>query len=48
VYCLCLGAELLFNTDIEYDYVTCNIMLSNKTFGIIYFSPIILVLDIIS
>jgi hypothetical protein len=39
VYCLCLGAELDFNLDphFEYDYVTCNIMLGNKTLGIIYF-----------
>jgi hypothetical protein len=39
VYCLCLGAELVSNMDpyFEYDYITCHIMLGNKTFGIIYF-----------
>jgi hypothetical protein len=39
VYCLCLGPELVsFNMDpyFEYDYITCNIMLGNKTLGIIY------------
>jgi hypothetical protein len=40
VYSLCLAAELVFNMDpyFEYDYITCNIMLGNKTLGIIYFS----------
>jgi hypothetical protein len=40
VYCLCSGTELVFfNMDpyFEYDYTTCNIMLGNKTHGIIYF-----------
>jgi hypothetical protein len=39
VYCLCFGAELAFNMDLnfEYDYITRNIMLCNKTLGIIYF-----------
>jgi hypothetical protein len=39
VYYLCLGGELVFNMDpyFEYDYITCNIMLGNKTLGIIYF-----------
>jgi hypothetical protein len=33
-----LSAKLVFNTDLyfEYDYITCNIILSNKTLGIIY------------
>jgi hypothetical protein len=39
VYCLCLGAELMFNIHpyFEYHYITCNIMLGNTTLGIIYF-----------
>jgi hypothetical protein len=40
VYCLCLGAELVFfNMDpcFVYDYITRNIMLGNKTLGIVYF-----------
>jgi hypothetical protein len=39
VYYLCLGAELVFNMDpyVEYDHITCNIMLGNKILGIIYF-----------
>jgi hypothetical protein len=38
VYCVCLGAELIFNMDphFEYDYITYNIMLGNKTLCIIY------------
>jgi hypothetical protein len=38
VYCLCLGAEHVLNMDpyVEYDYITCSIMLGNKTLGIIY------------
>jgi hypothetical protein len=37
VYCLCLDGELVFNMDphFEYDYRTCNIILDNKTHGII-------------
>jgi hypothetical protein len=38
VYTSCLGAEFFFlNPYFEYDYVTCNVMLCNKTPGIIYF-----------
>jgi hypothetical protein len=39
VYCLCLGVELVFNVDpyCGYGYITCNIMLGNKTLGIICF-----------
>jgi hypothetical protein len=39
VYCLCLGAEIIFNMDLcfEYDYIKCNIMLGNKTLGSIHF-----------
>jgi hypothetical protein len=38
VYCLCLGAELYFNMvpNFEYDYVICNIMLSNKILDIMH------------
>jgi hypothetical protein len=37
VYCLCLGADPIFNMDpyFEYDYITFNIMLGNKTLGIV-------------
>jgi hypothetical protein len=36
---VCSGAELVFNMDpyFGYDYMMCNIMLGNKTVGIIYF-----------
>jgi hypothetical protein len=40
VYCLFSSGELVFNTDLyfEYDYITYNIMLGNKTtLSIIYF-----------
>jgi hypothetical protein len=39
VYFLCLRAELVFNIDLyfEHAYMACNIMLSNRTLGIIYF-----------
>jgi hypothetical protein len=39
VYYLYVGAEFVFNMDpyFEYDYITCNIVLGNKTLGIIYF-----------
>jgi hypothetical protein len=38
VYCLWLGAELVFNMDpyFEYDYITYNIVFRNKILGIIY------------
>jgi hypothetical protein len=39
MYCLFLGAGLVFNMGpyFEYDYITCNIMLGNKTSCIFYF-----------
>jgi hypothetical protein len=38
VYCLCLGTELVFliRFHVLDDYITCDIMLGNKTLGIIY------------
>jgi hypothetical protein len=39
VYCLFLGAGLVFTMDpyFEYYYIIFNIMLGNKTLGILYF-----------